>query len=65
MCQPVFDAIRREVKQCFRDLVNHGFESNMLICKFYMFADKYRDILTKYGLCGHADYVHFTQNTFI
>ncbi len=56
---------QRRVQSCFHDLVNHGFEITRLICKFFLFANKYRDILTKYGLCGHADVVRFANDTFV
>ncbi|MCP4394501.1 MAG: GIY-YIG nuclease family protein [Alphaproteobacteria bacterium] len=52
------------VQNVFLDFIRAGFERQRLICKFSMFVNKFRPMLSKFGLVTQADYISFVQRVF-
>ncbi len=53
-----------KLSEMFLEFLEHGFQREKLICKFFQFANKYRALLFKFGLCNKADLAHFVQRVF-
>ncbi len=58
------DNFEIRVAEMFREFLEHGFDRESLICKFFLFVSRYRALLFKFELCSRADFALFVQKIF-